>query len=75
MTIETSFSMKQVVWFMNENKPTSKLVVGILVDPIRGSEYPKINYELGGTNFQSEVEFTKPQRGLYITKEELLKSL
>lgn len=76
MTIETKYNIGQTVWFMNDNKPTEKVIYKITIGEIISfNNRPKIYYEIGRYGVDRIIEMIKVESELYITKEDLLKSL
>lgn len=75
MTIETRYNRRQSVWFMHNNKPTEKYVIGIIIVPIRDNTYPVIKYELSD-HYSSDIsDSTLLEKQLYITRADLVNSL
>jgi len=75
MLIDTKYNINQTVWFMHDNKPVSKTVYDIEIPIITENSYPKISYGVGDYLPSRTVEMTMLQSQLFISKEELLKSL
>lgn len=70
MTIETKYNIGDEVWFMKENKPTTRVVnfIEIIVLPTKSKSF--IRYGLKrGSDAERVVESL-----LFPTKEELIKS-
>lgn len=75
MTIDTTFNINQSVWFMKDNKPCEMVVYEIEVGLIVDYNRPPITYRLGKYSIGRDVTDKKILKEIFITKEELLKSL
>ena len=71
MTIETKYNIGDEVWFMENNRATTGIVVKLDVDIARTGDWYIEHYKVEANGFQ----FCKVGQNLFPTKEELLKSL
>lgn len=72
MTIKTKYSIGDEVWFMNENKACSDVITA--VHTYITETLLNITYGFGNT-IQTQIVTTMKESDLFLTKEELLKSL
>jgi len=69
--IKLKYSIKDIVWFMLNNKPASAPIVNWNITGNFGSSLPIITYYVS----HSQINQGMYERDLYNSKEELLKSL
>ena len=72
MIIETKYTLGQKVWFMNENKACSDVITA--VHTYVTETFSNVTYGFGNT-IQTQIVATMKESDLFLTKEELLKSL
>ena len=72
MKIETKYNLGQEVWFMFANKPRTAKIVKIGV--VCRNEFTIVLYEIKPNNYDVKP-FKVEECDIYVSKEELLKSL
>ena len=69
MIIKTKYNIGEEVWFMEENEPTSDVILSIEINLYKGKQF--IEYLFANDSYPYGLNESE----LFSTKEELLKSL